>query len=70
MKFELDRFRLFRVRIEAENRKATIFNRIQKWLFSRPNAKDENKRNSAVYQIRLGQQSFCSCHGAEDGAVS
>jgi hypothetical protein len=41
MKFELDRFRLFRVRIEGEQRKATVFNRIQKWLFSRPNAKDE-----------------------------
>ena len=41
MKFELDRFRLFRVRVEAENKKATAFNRIQKWLFSRPNKADE-----------------------------
>jgi len=37
MRFELDRFRLFRVRIEGEQRKGTVFNRIQKWLFSRPN---------------------------------
>ncbi|MBS2008198.1 MAG: hypothetical protein JST01_14210 [Cyanobacteria bacterium SZAS TMP-1] len=41
MKFELDRFRLFRVRIEGEQRKGTVWNRIQKWLFSRPNAADE-----------------------------
>jgi hypothetical protein len=46
MKFELDRFRLFRVRIEAENRKATVFNRIQKWLFSRPNAKDDTLQSN------------------------
>jgi hypothetical protein len=47
MKFELDRFRLFRVRVEAEQKKGSVFNRIQKWLFSRPNAKDETlQRNS------------------------
>jgi len=41
MRFELDRFRLFRVRIEGEQRKGTVFNRIQKWLFSRPNRGDD-----------------------------
>ncbi|MBU6450251.1 MAG: hypothetical protein KGS72_00620 [Cyanobacteria bacterium REEB67] len=46
MKFELDRFRLFRVRVEAENKKGSVFNRIQKWLFSRPNAADDTLKPS------------------------
>jgi hypothetical protein len=54
MKFELDRFRLFRVRVEAEQKKGTVFNRIQKWLFSRPNARDETLQHN-TYQKMVDQ---------------
>lgn len=36
MKFELDRFKLHRVRAEVEKKKGTVFSRIQRWLLSRP----------------------------------
>jgi hypothetical protein len=54
MKFELDRFRLFRVRVEAEQKKGSVFNRIQKWLFSRPNARDETLQRN-TYQKMVDQ---------------
>ena len=54
MKFELDRFRLFRVRVEAEQKKGWIFNRIQKWLFSRPSAIDETQQRNN-YQKMVGE---------------
>jgi hypothetical protein len=34
IKFELDRFRLHRVRSEVEKKKGTIWKRIQRWLFA------------------------------------
>jgi len=37
IKFELDRFRLFRVRSEVEKRKGTVWTKIQRWLWRRPN---------------------------------
>jgi hypothetical protein len=36
IKFELDRFRLHRVRSEVEKKKGTIWKKIQRWLFARP----------------------------------
>jgi len=36
IKFELDRFRLHRVRSEVEKKKGTVWQRIQRWLFVRP----------------------------------
>ncbi len=36
VKFELDRFRLFRVRSEVEKKKGTVWTRIQRWLLRRP----------------------------------
>ncbi len=34
IKFELDRFRLHRVRSEVEKKKGTIWKKIQRWLFA------------------------------------
>ena len=36
IKFELDRFRLHRVRSEVEKKKGTIWKKIQRWLFAKP----------------------------------
>jgi hypothetical protein len=63
MKFELDRFRLFRVRVEAEQKKGSVFNRIQKWLFSRPNAKNENTQRDSYQKMVDGS-------GSKNSAIS
>jgi hypothetical protein len=63
MKFELDRFRLFRVRVEAEQKKGSVFNRIQKWLFSRPNAKNETVQRDSYQKMVDGS-------GSKNSAIS
>lgn len=50
IKFELDRFRLHRVRSEVEKKKGTIWKRIQRWLFAprRTNSDDAVKPTTEV----------------------
>ncbi len=42
VKFELDRFRLFRVRSEVEKRKGTVWTKIQRWLLRRPHVTEDD----------------------------
>ncbi len=42
VKFELDRFRLFRVRSEVEKRKGTVWTKIQRWLLRRPHLTEDD----------------------------
>lgn len=75
MKFELDRFRLHRVRSEAEKKKGSVFSRVQRWLLSRPlfnraNAADPDAQVLQPSTPLLQMRDDKAASGAENSTVS